>query len=257
MTSAPISSFATAARLRALAKYDILDTAPEADFDQLAELARTLCHLPIVTIGFVNRSREWFKARIGIDLPELALEHSFAARVLSGPQVLVVPDARQHSKLAALPLVSQPQGIRFFAGVPLVTRAGTPIGALCVMDRSPRPHFPIEHRSALQTLARQVMVQMDLRRTVRDLALTMCQKIAAEAAANELRLLLPTCSACKNVRSDQDYWIAVDEYLSSHSHPHLAHGVCDECRDESSSPVSPRPQPYLKLLGSRDRSSRN
>jgi GAF domain-containing protein len=256
MPTSTTSNTATTQRLSALAKYDILDTAAEADFDQLAELARTVCQVPIVTISFVDSRREWFKARIGLDVPELALKESFAPHVLAGPQVLVVPDASQHAKMAALPVVSGPEGIRFVAGIPLVTRAGIAIGALCVMDRTPRSHFSIEQRTALQTIARQVMAQMDLRRTVQDLAVTLCQKVAAEAAANELRLLLPMCSECKNVRSDEDYWIAVDEYLTSHSHRRLAYGVCEECREcreGSSSVPGVRPQPYPKLLGSRFR----
>jgi hypothetical protein len=118
------------------------------------------------------------------------------------------------------------------------------------MDRSPRASFPIEQRTALQTLAAQVMAQLDLGRTVRDLAMALCQKHAAGAAANELRLLLPMCSDCKNIRSDNDYWQSVDEYLSAHTDPYFTHGICTECQEEASSPVSLRPQPYPKLLGS-------
>jgi len=256
MTSATNSANAATRRATALSKLDVLDTAPEADFDQLVQLAQTLCQTPIVTIGLLDAHREWFRASIGIEATELPIEESFAARVIAGPQILVVPDATKNSRFASLPLVSAPNGVRFLAAAPLLTRDGTAIGALTVMDRLPRLHFSVEQRTALQTVAAQIVAQLTLRQVVRDLALTLCRKYAAKAEAKQLRLLLPLCSECKNVRMDDDYWQAVDEYLSSHTHPththpYHTHGICTECREESSSPVSPRPQPYPKLLGSR------
>ena len=59
------------------------------------------------------------------------------------------------------------------------------------------------------------------------------------------------CSECKEVRNDDDYWQAVEQYLFTHTHSYLTNGVCTECQEETSSPVSLRPQPYPKLLGSR------
>ncbi len=252
MPNASKSASAETRRLAALAKYEILDTAPEADFDNLARLAAMTCHAPIVTIGLVDGEREWFKTNIGLDVAELSLEESFGARAIGGSQVLVVPDTTRNSRFSQLSLVDDPVGIRFYAAAPLVTRTGVIIGVLSVMDRKPRQGFTIEQRTALQTLAAQVMAQLDLRYTVQELAIALCQKHAALAAANQLRLLLPMCSECKNVRSDDEYWMNVDEYLSAHKHlPHLTHGVCTECREENSSPVSLRPQPYPRLLGSR------
>jgi hypothetical protein len=117
------------------------------------------------------------------------------------------------------------------------------------MDRSARASFSIEQRTALQTLAAQVMAQLELSRTVHDLAMALCQKLAAKAAANELRLLLPMCSDCKNIRSDDDYWQAVDEYLSAHTDPYFTHGICTECQQEARSPVSLRPQTLSQAAG--------
>ena len=257
MTSGTNSASAAARRLSALTRYEILDTAPEAEFDNLARLAQMICQAPVVTIGFLDDQREWFKTAIGIDLSELALEDSLSARVVGSSQVLVVPDAKKNGRFSDLPLVAPADGFRFYAAAPLLTRDGTPIGALSVMDRIPRTNFPIEQRTALRTLAAQVMAQLDLSRTVHDLAIALCQKLAAKAAADELRLLLPMCSDCKNVRSDDDYWQAVDEYLSAHTDPYFTHGICTECQQEARSPVSLRPQPYPKLLGSRFGRMRN
>jgi GAF domain-containing protein len=206
----------TAQRQTTVATYDVLDTEREADFDNLAFLARTVCRTPIATIGILDADRVWFKASSGMKLDEIALHDSFSAHVANAEPMLVVPDTAENSHFANLPLV-QNSGIRFFAGAPLVTRNGTVIGSLNVMDTVPRADFTIEQRTSLQTLAAQVMAQLDLRRTVRDLALALCEKHAALAT------------------------------LSAHT-PTLS--ICSECLTKISSPVSPRPQPYSKLLGS-------
>jgi GAF domain-containing protein len=247
------SAIAVAKRVSALSRYGILGTTPEPEFDNLAQLALTVCQVHIATISFVDDQREWFKAALGIEVAELPIEESLSARAIAGPQMLVVPDATKNSRFAELPLIAGHEGIRFYAGAPLVSRTGTSIGMLSAMDRTPRANFAIEQRTALQTLANQVMAQLELRHTVQNLALALCQKHAAVAAANELRLLLPMCSDCKEIRNDDDYWQAVEQYLFTHTHtsPYLTHGICTECQEETSSPVSPRPQPYPKLLGSR------
>ena len=140
MRLAPLST-KEAQRVATVATFDILDTEPEADFDNLTLLARPVCHTPIATIGILDSAREWFKASLGIELRELALNDSFSAHALRGPQVLVIPDAAENSRFANLSLVDGEAGIRFFAGAPLITRSGSAIGTLSVMDRMPRIDF--------------------------------------------------------------------------------------------------------------------
>ncbi len=119
------------ARLRALA---ILDTPPEPRFDRIVELACHIFGVPMAAIGLVDEGRQWFKARRGIALGEIARDASFCAQTILGDEPLVIADAASDPRFASHPLVVGPPGIRFYAGTP-ITIDGHHVGSLCVLDR--------------------------------------------------------------------------------------------------------------------------
>ncbi len=151
------------ARLEALERYEILDTAPEREFDDITRLAARVCDAPMAQISLVDRDRQWFKARVGVSEAETPRDVSFCAHAILGSDVMVVPDAAADERFADNPLVAGETGIRFYAGAPLVTTEGQAIGTICVMDKRPRRLDP-EQLEALRALARQVVAQMELRR---------------------------------------------------------------------------------------------
>ncbi len=152
------------ARLQALAHYAILDTPAEAAFDEIAALAAVLCQAPTALVGFVAEDRQWFKARVGLALQETPRCEAICHTTIQQPEPLfVVPDTTQDPRFAGLPLARAPDGFRFYAGALLRTPAGLVVGTLCVLDRQPRSLTPAQ-ATGLQTLARQVMAQMELRR---------------------------------------------------------------------------------------------
>ncbi len=157
-----------AARLEVLARYDILDTAPEEAFSDLAILAAQLCGAPIALVSLVDAGRQWFKAAVGIEAAETSRDASFCAHAIRQPGLFVVPDASVDERFAANPLVTGDAGIRFYAGSPLVTPDGFGLGTLCVIDRVPRDLSP-EQADALRALGRQVVSQLELRRHVAEL----------------------------------------------------------------------------------------
>jgi len=153
-------------RLESLRSYDLLDTAPEAAYDDLTHLAAQLCKAPVALITLVDADRQWFKSAYGIAAAETPREHSFCSDVVADERMLVVSDATEEPRYRDNPLVTGPPGIRAYAGVPLVGRDGLPVGALCVIDRRPR-HFSARQLAGLQLLAAQVVAQMELRRVDR------------------------------------------------------------------------------------------
>ncbi|HEY7112222.1 MAG TPA: PAS domain S-box protein [Thermoanaerobaculia bacterium] len=165
MKPAPTASDETA-RLAALARYEILDTAPEREFDDLAKLAAQICDAPIARISFVDRDREWFKSHIGVPDTEGPRETSFCGHAILGRDVMVVPDARADDRFADSPLVLGDSGLRFYAGAPLVTSEGQALGTICVMDRVPR-ELDERRIEGLRALARQAVAQLELRRRMR------------------------------------------------------------------------------------------
>jgi len=152
------------ARLRALARYVVLDTPRERDFDDLAEIARAVTGCPIAGIALVDAERVWFKALTGWDLRQCARSEFFPAH--KGDRgLLVVRDARNDECFGGLPAVTGPPHVRFYAGVPLTTSDGYFLGSLFVVDKHPRD-LAEGQLFALGALARQVVALLELRRTL-------------------------------------------------------------------------------------------
>lgn len=152
------------ARLRTLKHYRILDTEAEAAFDDLAALAADLCQTEIAFISFIAAERQWFKAKVGLELTEIPRTAAFCAHALLQPdQPLIVPDTLADAQFVDHPLVVATPHIRFYAGQPLVAPDGSVLGTLCVLDPVPHSLTP-KQLKALQTLSRQVVDQLERRR---------------------------------------------------------------------------------------------
>lgn len=153
------------ARLDALYAYEVLDTAPEDEIDDVISLAARLTGSPIALVSLIDAERQWFKARLGFAPAETDRSVAFCAHAILDPhRPLIVPDATVDPRFAANPLVTCPAGIRAYLGVPLVTPEGHAIGTLCVLDQVPRPSY-VEDAKTLKTLARAVSTHLDLRRS--------------------------------------------------------------------------------------------
>lgn len=154
------------ARLDALASYAILDTLPEQAYNDLVGLAAQVCGVPTALISLIDEQRQWFKARVGLDVSQTPREQAFCAHAILRPDdVMEVPDATQDPRFAGNPLVTADGGIRFYAGAPLVTPSGAALGTLCIIDRVPRRLTPAM-AEALRALARQAVRLLELRRTL-------------------------------------------------------------------------------------------
>lgn len=156
-------------RRQALDQYAILDTEPEDSFGQLALLASELFDAPYAAISFLDDDRQWFKARCGLNVCETPIEHSFCNYTSRQDTNFVIEDTLLDARFATNPLVTGGLKIRFYAGMHVKAADGTPIGALCVFDRKPRPTgiTPVQDL-ALQVLAAQVEALLELRRAVHD-----------------------------------------------------------------------------------------
>ena len=172
-------------RLAALYELHVLDTAPESDFDDIVKLASTVCDVPMSLVSLIDIDRQWFKAKIGTDLTETPRDLSFCGHAILGKDVLVVPDVREDPRFADNPAAGSHQGIRFYAGAPLITSDGFALGTLCVMDSRPRK-LDVEQVQALRALARQVTSQLELRRYASALANTTARLQELERRKDDL-----------------------------------------------------------------------
>ena len=156
------------ARLEALRRYAILDTAAEKEFDELVRRTARECGYPVALISLMDERRCWFKAVTGVKpavahVRELPREQTFCNHAFRSSGILVVPDARADERFASLAIVARPGGYRAYAGTQLITPDGFSIGTLCILDDV--PHEPTaEQRAALRRLADRTMALLEARR---------------------------------------------------------------------------------------------
>jgi PAS domain S-box-containing protein len=179
-------------RAAILAEYDLDDHGFET-LDAITGFAAKLCETKIALVSIVETERQRFLSRTGLAAQETPRDVSFCAHAMIGEGLFVVPDATLDPRFVDNGLVTGPPHIRFYAGAPLISDEGVPLGALCVIDDTPREALTPLQAEGLHLLARQVMEQLAGRR--RDRATTREAAVAALALAestSRFRILADT-----------------------------------------------------------------
>jgi len=150
-----------AERLLATRAYEILDTAPDPQFDAITRVAAALFDVPVALIALMDSDRLWFKSRLGLDVPQLDRSIAFCAHAIMQPDALmVVDDLAGDARFSSHPLVAAGPAVRFYASAPLRDAAGLAIGTIAVLDVRPRS-FGAHDRAALADLAVAVMTALE------------------------------------------------------------------------------------------------
>ena len=152
-----------AARLNALRDLKLLDTPPSESFDRLTRMASRLLGAPVSTISLTDGDRQWFKSKFGVDLAQIPREQAPCQYAIKGAGVFVIEDLLEDDRFSTSPLAQA--GIRFYAGAPLITRAGFGLGTICIVDSSPR-QIGAEEQRTLQDLAGMVMAQIEIQNMI-------------------------------------------------------------------------------------------
>jgi PAS domain S-box-containing protein len=153
-----------AARLAALRSFNIVDTPPEAAYEEIVRLAAAITGSETALVSLIDDDRQWFKARLNLDAPETPRDLAFCAHAILDKNIFEVEDALLDDRFADNPLVTGPPKIRHYAGAPLITEEGFALGTLCVIDKHPRV-LTGEQRHLLKLLANRVIAEFELRRT--------------------------------------------------------------------------------------------
>ncbi len=156
-------------RLVELESYSILDTLPESDYDNITALAAEICNTEISLISLLDNKRQWFKSHHGLNSEETPKEYSFCAHAINDPKdIFIVQDARMDERFHDNPLVTGEPYVIFYAGVPLTSDNGLPLGTLCIIDHKPKLLSKSQIQS-LSALGKQVMNLLNLRKTKQEL----------------------------------------------------------------------------------------
>jgi len=150
------------ARIAALHRLNVLDTAAEKPFEKIVTLVRTVLAVPIATVTLVDRDRQWFKAQRGLDQQETPRAISFCTHTIQQREPLIVEDAHLDPRFATSPMVVGPPHIRSYAGIPLRTPEGYNVGSLCAMDTRARRFSPADI-AILSNFANIVCDELELR----------------------------------------------------------------------------------------------
>ena len=144
-----------AQRLQALKDLNVLDTEAQERFDRYTRLACRLFGVPIALVSLVDENRQWFKSKQGLGASETPRDISFCGHAILQSETFVIENALEDERFSDNPLVTGDPNIRFYAGHPLQSPCGAPLGTLCLIDNEPR-ELSAEDQEALQDIAAMV-----------------------------------------------------------------------------------------------------
>ncbi|MFA6959040.1 MAG: response regulator [Thermoanaerobaculia bacterium] len=156
-------------RLDAVSSWGVLELEGDDTLDEIVKIAALSCSVPVAMIGFVDSERQWFKARHGWAIESMPRHLSFCERAIQQFTTVMIADTHRDPELARHPLVTGPPHIRFYAGAPLITAEGHVLGTLAVFDSVPRTSLNPTQKRILESLAREVMGALVMRRDVSEL----------------------------------------------------------------------------------------
>lgn len=202
-------------RLAVLNRLNILDTSPEAVFDEIVALASQICGTSISLVSLVDSDRQWFKAIKGIDATETPRDVAFCSHAILDDKIMIVEDTHKDGRFADNPLVTELPKIRFYAGMPLTVEDDINVGTLCVIDQKPR-QLSEDQLNALKVLGRAVVAHIRLTRLE--------QAWIGDGES------LAVCAWCRSVRSEVDgteAWQPLHDYVATITP--VSHGMCPSC----------------------------
>ncbi|RBP30003.1 diguanylate cyclase/phosphodiesterase /diguanylate cyclase/phosphodiesterase with GAF sensor [Marinobacter pelagius] len=123
------------ARLEALYRLNIIDTGTEGVFDTITRLTASLFEVELATIHLIDDHRQWVKASSnGICAPDTPVGKTFCERTVAKKELVLVPDLQKDPVYNTSHFVTGPLKLRFYAGMPLISRDGHAVGTLCLLD---------------------------------------------------------------------------------------------------------------------------
>lgn len=176
-----------------LEELGLVDSEAEPTFDNLTRLASTILGVPVSLLSFVQcaKDRQYFKSRVGLDLQQTPLSHSFCRTVVESNEALVVEDARSHPAVCdnlAIPEL----GVIAYIGYPVTNPFGETVASFCAIETKPR-HWSEQDRQTIEALAACATDAIRLKYEVMNVeVMRQEQQIFADAIAHDMTAPLNT-----------------------------------------------------------------
>ncbi len=155
-------------RIKALHKYELLDTPPDGSFNKMAELAAKIFNVPIALISLVDVDRIWFKSHFGLEIDQIERDPGLCSSAILSNDVYLIEDAKNDPRSLSNPLVTSEFGLQFYAAAPLTTKEGYNIGTFCIIDKRQR-YINSDQQLMLKQMASIIVDEMELRLQSRNL----------------------------------------------------------------------------------------
>jgi PAS domain S-box-containing protein len=236
------------ARLAALRRFEILDTPSEPLFNDLTTIASRICRTPISLLTLIDADRQWFKARLGMDVQETPRAQAFCHYTIQSDELMVVEDATRDPRFVHNALVTGQPDIRFYAGAPITLGDGHRLGTICVIDREPR-RLDAWQLDALEALAHHAGALLELR--ARELQFRRFVELAPEGvviadADGRIHYANPEAARMLRRRAPEDLHGSL---LSELVVPEDATACTAALRDALETGVRPQVEPALLIGG--------
>jgi len=220
-------------RQRALDRYDILDSEAEKPFETVVNLVQNTLQVPMCAVSLIDRDRQWFKARRGLEVSETSRNVSFCTHTIERGEPLIVRDATKEPLFKDNPLVTGAPHIRAYLGVPLMTPDGYNLGSLCAIDNKPR-EFPPHEVNILKSFAKIVMDQLELRQIASRDSLTgaLARRAWVEKAEEELKRTRRYGHALSFAMFDIDHFKRVNDTHGHREGDRVIQSLADCAMDE-------------------------
>ena len=155
-------------RIKALHKYELLDTPPDGSFNKMAELAAKIFNVPIAIISLVDVDRIWFKSHFGLDINQIGRDPGLCSSAILSDDVYLIEDAKNDPRCLTNPLVTGDFGLQFYAAAPLTTKEGHNLGTFCILDKRQR-YINSDQQMILKQMAGIIVDEIELRLQSRNL----------------------------------------------------------------------------------------
>ena len=215
-------------RLEKLYELDIMDTLEEQGYDDITHLAAQICGVPIALISLIDSERQFFKSHYGLDEKEISRKLGFCPHAILDNDLTIVEDVTKDERFHDNPLVSGGPQVRFYAGAPLIMEDDLRVGTLCVVSNEPRT-LTTDQAMSLEALARQVVTQLELRHSEKNLNISLSQLNATIEATADGILVVDKKGKIKNFNHKfVELWNLPDEIISSQDDRRAINSVLDQ-----------------------------